>query len=304
MDELDKNILVTLFQNCRTPYRLMAQNNGVSANTIKKRVKKLLDTGVITDFIVDLSLEMVDGERCFIFIATNGTEEEESFIQQIGTNPSVRYIAQVSGGAYIIFATYTDGTRDLSKIRTYLRGFHAVQNVEIHPLIEQRGKKADLSELQLIVLRQLAKDPRMPICEIARRTGLTSRTVRRLVSDFIKGDSVELTICWNLNGGNSIAFLARVHWDEKMMDFNKVHELIQNEFSAEYWREISYVSAISPVLFAVFIVNNMKSIENITKKVRKMPHITSVVTIMGKPVRSFPDIKTKRVQELLFETGK
>ncbi|MFX0211391.1 MAG: winged helix-turn-helix transcriptional regulator [Candidatus Hodarchaeota archaeon] len=301
MDELDKKILVTLFQNCRTAYRVIAQFNGVSTNTIKKRVKKLIDMGVIADFIVDLSLEMVDGERCYAFITTNGTEEEECFIQQIGLTPSVRYIAQISGGAYIIFATYIDGSRGLSKIRAYLRGLSVVQKVEIHPLLESRGSKTELNTIQLMVLRQLAEDPRMPICEISRRTNLTSRTVRRVVKDFINGDSIELTIRWNLNGWDSIAFLVQIHWDERMMDHKIIHGMLQNQFPIGYWRLVSFASAISPTLFAVFVVNDLKSLDQITKEIRKMSHITSVVTIMGKPVQSYPDIKTCHLQELLAE---
>ncbi|UCG02687.1 MAG: winged helix-turn-helix transcriptional regulator [Candidatus Heimdallarchaeota archaeon] len=299
MDELDKRILVTLFRNCRTAYRVIAQHNGVSTNTIKKRVEKLRDMGVIADFIIDLSLEMVDGERSYVFITTDGTEEEESFIQQIGLTPSVRYIAQISGGAYLIFATYTDGSRGLSKIGAYLRGLSVVQKVEIHPLLESRGTKTELTITQLMVLRQLAEDPRMPICEISRRTGLTSRTVRRVVNDFVNGDSVELTIRWNLNGWDSIAFLVQIHWDEKMMDPKIMHEMIQKQFPVEYWRLVSFASAISPTLFAVFVVNDVKSLDQITKEIRKMPHITSVVTIMGKPVQSYPDIKTCQLQKLL-----
>ncbi|MFX0123108.1 MAG: winged helix-turn-helix transcriptional regulator [Candidatus Hodarchaeota archaeon] len=303
MDELDKKILITLFQNCRTAYRVIARHNGVSTNTIKKRVKKLLDMGVITDFIVDLSLEMVNGERCYAFITTDGTEEEESFIQLIGMTPSVRYIAQISGGAYIIFATYTDGSKGLSKIGAYLRGLSVVQKVEIHPLLESRGTKTELTTVQLMVLQQLTEDPRIPICEIARRTGLTSRTVRKVVNDFINSHCVELTIRWNLNGWDSIAFLVRIHWDEKEMDYQKIHKMIQKQFPVEYWRLISFVSAISPSLFAIFVVNDLKSLDKITKEIRKMPYITSVVTIMGKPVQSYPDIKTNQIRKLLAEIG-
>ncbi len=303
MDELDKKILVKLFQNCRTAYRVIAQHNGVSTNTIKKRVRKLLDMGVITDFIVDLSLEMVDGERCYIFLITDGTEDEELFIKQIGLTPVVRYIAQISGGAYIIFATYKDGSRGLSKIGTYLRGLPGVQKVEIHPLLEPRGTKTELTDVQLMVLRQLTENPKMPICEIARRTGLTSRTVRRVVSNFINGNSVELTIRWNLNGWDSIGFLVKIQWEEKAIDYKMIHKILQEQFPIEYWRLVSFASAISPTLFAVFVAKDLKSLDQITKDIRKMPHITSVVTIMGKPVQSYPDIKTNQIQQMLAEIG-
>jgi Lrp/AsnC family transcriptional regulator of lysine biosynthesis len=54
MDELDRKILSILVKNARTPFTEIAEQLGVSEATIRKRVDKLVSSGVIKKFTVEL----------------------------------------------------------------------------------------------------------------------------------------------------------------------------------------------------------------------------------------------------------
>ncbi len=53
MDEIDKNILKFLEENARTPYLKIAKDLDVSEGTIRKRVSKLTEEGIIKKFTIE-----------------------------------------------------------------------------------------------------------------------------------------------------------------------------------------------------------------------------------------------------------
>ncbi|MHA2143660.1 MAG: Lrp/AsnC family transcriptional regulator [Candidatus Thorarchaeota archaeon] len=59
LDKIDKDILRHLFRvNCRASYRSLARKFGLSPNTAKNRVAKMIEQGVILKFQVSLNAEM------------------------------------------------------------------------------------------------------------------------------------------------------------------------------------------------------------------------------------------------------
>ena len=50
LDLLDKQIILALNVNCRTSYQALAHELGLSVNAVKKRINKLIETGVILEF--------------------------------------------------------------------------------------------------------------------------------------------------------------------------------------------------------------------------------------------------------------
>ena len=50
MDRLDKGILMVLDVDCRVSYEYLARKFGVSSNAIKRRVAKMVESGVIEQY--------------------------------------------------------------------------------------------------------------------------------------------------------------------------------------------------------------------------------------------------------------
>ncbi|MHA2366940.1 MAG: winged helix-turn-helix transcriptional regulator, partial [Candidatus Hodarchaeales archaeon] len=185
MDLIDKNILLNLVVNCRRSYQEMAHKNGISANGIKKRINKMISLGLIENFYTELSLAMVDAEMSLSLIYTDGTEDEQAFLDQLGNDPRVNTVGQASGGVWIVFAIYTNGSVGLSELGTFFRIFPFVKNIELHPLLYFQGKKINkFSMSELTVLKYLIEDARMTISEISRRSGITSRMVSSVIKEF------------------------------------------------------------------------------------------------------------------------
>ncbi|MHA1105061.1 MAG: Lrp/AsnC family transcriptional regulator [Promethearchaeota archaeon] len=70
MDEKDKRILEMLIEDSRRPYREVADDVGLSESTVRKRVLKLQEEGVIEKFTIKICREE---ERCIIAFNANHT---------------------------------------------------------------------------------------------------------------------------------------------------------------------------------------------------------------------------------------
>lgn len=72
LDSVDIGILRALGENCRVSYQEMSRTLGMTANAVKKRVNKLIDSGTIHNFVVYLSLAMADVEVYLAIVNTEG----------------------------------------------------------------------------------------------------------------------------------------------------------------------------------------------------------------------------------------
>ncbi len=302
LDEIDKGILFGLLQNCRTPYRNLAQQFNMTANAVKKRIQKLIDAGVIVEFTAELTPAMVNGENYLAIISTEGGENEDELVHLIGTHTLTREVGVLSGSTYLSIGTFT-GSESLRDIGSFLRGFEHVRSVEIHSLVKDalHGRKTELSKLQLRVLKCLSEDPRMPIKRISEITGLTVRRTRSIIDSLLDSGAVSLGIRWNLSAGDAFVFLLKIHWDEKIGGLEKVLLFINENFSSAFYGPM--ISATDPVVFAAFVVDQFKDADIISKTIAGAPFVISCQALFGRPPASFPDIRSIRLAEMLKDAG-
>ena len=280
LDDIDKRIIFELDSDCRMTYQTMADKLDLSATAIKKRVTKLLDTGVIDRFVTTLNYEMIDSDLLLAIIQTDGSEFQDDFIDEVGNNPSVVQVSSIAcgkGGLYSVFAV-TSGLPALSDFGTFIRTLESVTNTEVHVLLYPRGKKITLTKLQLRVLKQLVDNPRMSIVEIAELTGMTARRVRRTITELQDGGGINFAIFWNLGKGHLNEVLLRIEWDEKNITHEGVIDWLRKEYPLEFWSP--FISAASPMIFARFVVEDLETIESITRTVRRAPFVKSLSTLV------------------------
>jgi len=302
LDEIDKGILFGMLQNCRTPYRTLAEQFNMTANAVKKRVQKLIDTGVIAQFTTELTPAMVDGENFLAIVLTDGHENEDELVQLMGSHILVREVGALSGSAYLAMGTHI-GSESLRDFGSFLRGLDNVRSVELHSLVKDalHGKKTELTKLQLRVLRCLSENPRMSTKEISDRTGLTVRRTRAIINSLLESGAVFLGIRWNLSAGEGFVFLLKIYWDEKMGSLEDLLLFIDAQFPVAFYGPL--VSTTEPVIFAVFVVEQFKDADLISKKIASANFVKSCQTLFGRPQESFLDIRSTRLADMLNDAG-
>ena len=299
MDLIDKGILNALDKNCRMTFQDLSRKFGISSNAIRKRVMKLEKTGAISAYLVRFSLEMADTDLLFGLIWTDGSNDEIEFVDLIGESRFILAAASYTNGSYALLANYSSPSQ-LLEIGAHLRSLSGVENVEIHPLLTEKGGKMELSGLHLRTLNCLVDDPRMSIIDIAQETGLTARRVRKLVHELVESPAIAFTIGYEL-GQEEVPFILRITWNENLLNHDKIGPWLEEKFGPLLWE--FYISALEPVVFALFSVENVFEIDAISQAIRHEDFVKTVKTLIGKHHKYFGGSSFDKIYEVLQNGG-
>jgi DNA-binding Lrp family transcriptional regulator len=277
----------------------MGRALGMTANAIKKRVNKLVENGTIHSFVVYLSFAMIDAEAYLAILTPERPNQEENILSDIVNNQHVFSTGSLSDGTCIVFAEY-EGENGKSDFEVFLAGLEGVQSIELHTLRTPRGKKVEFKPLQLRVLRSLVEDPRAPATEIAEKTGLTPRRVRKIIQQLLESGGVNFVTRLNLNAGPGVIYYAQIKWNDSLGQHYDVEYWLQKEFPEQYFD--SHISASSPMMLSLFVIDHLRDAEEMSQQISKGKLIESVKTIFPFPTKKNIRLQRLRLEELLAET--
>jgi DNA-binding Lrp family transcriptional regulator len=298
MDLIDKGILSDLTNNCRITYQEMAGKYGISANAIRKRILKLEGLGVIYEYGVALSPAMIGADYVFGVLDTDGSQDEQEFVERIGENQYVGAASSYTGGIYLLIAEFTS-MDELHQISTYVRSLEGVERVELHTLVIDKGNLVQLGRLQVRVLKYLDTDPRMPIVELAEKTGLTARRVRRIIQELVSGQGVRFRALLELGAADSIPFIARIAWDDSKTSHDELLSWLNRSFQLPLWEV--FISASEPTFFCLLTAGNLTEVDAITREIRRNPTVKSVRILVSIYHKYFPALGQSKLVELIQE---
>ncbi len=300
MDSLDRGIFHALEDNCRTSYEELARMHNITPNAVRKRVLKLIDIGIIQEFLIHLSLAQIDANYLLAILKTDGTQDDELLTMQLKENRMVFVVLPLSNGDYIIHAMYI-GAKGLSDLGQFLRSLEGIESVEMHTTVTNRGNMINFTNTQLKVLNSLYDDPRMSVSDIAKQTSMSARRVRRTIDELEESGSVHFSFLWNPNAGGNITFLARSHYDEREVTFEKIDAWCRETFPEEYF--YSHRFATEPSAISVFQVEQITELEHIYRSIKKMDGIEKVTTYIYFTATVSTPLSNILLYELLIDKG-
>ncbi|MHA1908795.1 MAG: winged helix-turn-helix transcriptional regulator [Candidatus Thorarchaeota archaeon] len=300
MDSIDRGLLIDLRRNCRITLKELSERHNVTSNAIRKRIASLEKKGVIRKYLIELSRGMVNSDRAFIIAYTDKSVDDDTFAERVFEYPSVTQVHYDSFGSCIIQAEYS-GTEQLSDLSTYLRRLDSVTEVEVHTLPIPQGENKPLNNLQLRVLAPLLDNPRMKVPEIAKKSGLTARRVRRTLDDLIESRAVLFTISMTLTAtdANFVAF--RVQWDSKVISPEQVADFMREKYPNAFWNII--YSALEPIMWCDFVIEHNKTSEEIARDLRNLPSLDLRNTILVYPPKKTRSIRHLALRKMIADAG-
>ncbi len=118
LDKLDRAILAHIQQDGRMPFTAIAERLGVAEGTVRKRVSRLIDEGVLrVTGIVDpsrLGMSLV----AMVGISVEG-DSPERVVAELVTLPEVRYVAVCTGAHDIIIEVVLRSNNELYEFLTH-----------------------------------------------------------------------------------------------------------------------------------------------------------------------------------------
>ncbi|MGI0087355.1 MAG: Lrp/AsnC family transcriptional regulator [Nitrosotalea sp.] len=135
VDDLDKRILEELLKNSKRSYRQLADELGIAAGTVLKRIKEMESKGIIKGYsiIVDhgkLSSQII----ALIEIISSGGKLEEMG-KKLSKLPNIYGVYETTGSPDAIIIGKFRDTDELGKFARYLLGLPSVSRTNTHVVL-------------------------------------------------------------------------------------------------------------------------------------------------------------------------
>ena len=314
LDPLDWALLCQLSGNGRMSYQSLARKLGVSPNTVKNRINRLLKQNVIIGFGVMVSMEMLGAECVMGMISTDGTENVLEFMKQIVSKwPIVAEIYRTSDRRYEYWARVSGASETLG-LRTYLEELDGVTDVEMRPVVffcpnmppnyvlHTRGKKVTFTKHQLLVLRSLYNDARIPVSQIAQGTGLTPRRVRKILRELEEGGGIHILVGYNAFALGDLEYRLKIHYDEAQTTGQDIIKGLYEKYPVKFWW--GNITTNKPIVDVGLLIDHPGKGMSIIQDLKGAPFIRSIEDFVSYPKAvSSISILRRKLEEILIDAG-
>ncbi|AXG04961.1 Lrp/AsnC family transcriptional regulator [Haloplanus rubicundus] len=135
MDDLDRRILGILRRDSRTPYTEIADRVGTSEGTVRNRVERLVDEGIIERFTVATRTGNV---KAMIEVSVAVDVDTTDVSARMAEWSEVDFVWQVSGEADIVMVVDAADTGAVNDLITKARDLDEVQNTKTRLILDER----------------------------------------------------------------------------------------------------------------------------------------------------------------------
>jgi len=135
MDALDRDILSILRRAARRPYTEIADQVGTSEGTVRNRVDRLVDDGIIERFTVATRTGNV---KSMIEVGVDVTVDTEAVTDHIAEWPAVDFVWQVSGEEDIVVVVDAADTGAVNELITRARELEEVVSTKTRLILDER----------------------------------------------------------------------------------------------------------------------------------------------------------------------
>jgi DNA-binding Lrp family transcriptional regulator len=135
MDELDQQILSILRRDSRTPYTEIAEEVGTSEGTVRNRVERMLEDGVIERFTVATRTGNV---KSMVEISVGVDVDTNAISDRMAEWDRVDFVWMVSGEEDIVLVVDATDTQGVNELITKARELDEVESTKTRLILDER----------------------------------------------------------------------------------------------------------------------------------------------------------------------
>ncbi len=135
MDELDREILTILRRDSRTPYTEIADRVGTSEGTVRNRVERLVDEGIIERFTVATRTGNV---KAMVEIGVAVDVDTGDISERMADWTEVDFVWQVSGEEDVVVVADATDTSALNEMISRARDLEEVVNTKTRLILDEK----------------------------------------------------------------------------------------------------------------------------------------------------------------------
>ncbi len=208
MDLRDKKILSILSENSRLSVAEIAKRLGINRDTVKYKIKRMQDNGVLRKFYAEINLGVFGYSTCHVYFLLDELhgEAKEALLKDLLNNPHTKSVMEYHDRWDMEWILVTQGLEQFDKLMTEIMSKHQDCIIEKNQLVtlqyyyttrlpydfyKQAGyqlkqtnhtvDKIKLDEYDFKILQRLAENARENAVETALHVGLSTDAVIRRI---------------------------------------------------------------------------------------------------------------------------
>ena len=135
MDDLDRRILSILRRDSRAPYTEIADRVDTSEGTVRNRVERLVDEGIIERFTVATHTGNV---KAMVEVSVAVDVDTTAVSGRLAEWDEVDFVWQVSGEEDIVMVVDAADTGAVNELITKTRGLDEVENTKTRLILDEQ----------------------------------------------------------------------------------------------------------------------------------------------------------------------
>ncbi|MDI9643933.1 MAG: Lrp/AsnC family transcriptional regulator [Candidatus Verstraetearchaeota archaeon] len=137
MDDIDIKILKLLQEDSRISYTDLSNHVGISETAVRRRVKKLIDEGIITKFTIKIDTEKIGkGVTAFVGVDVGG---EMGPVAGSGllNDPAISELYTVTGDFDLLIKVTCKDVKELEGVIERVRGMEFTKTTRTHVVLRK-----------------------------------------------------------------------------------------------------------------------------------------------------------------------
>lgn len=292
MDTKDLNIMRALLINGRASHQSIGDDLGLSSNTVKMRIMRMIEEGAIVKFHTNVMVEAFGYDLIYV-VVRHGLEQETAILRKVKlVGETFMGINCVGGVTVLGIAVKGELEKKMELLKTLLEPAVVVALFPVRASPVERFTRTDL-----LIIRHLIKYPRATAKDIARAIKASPRTVKRRLDTLTKKEVLRFMIVYDPAAMKGyIQFSMMLDVDAKK--YREVVRYIYKELSKNFLLPpppIYQESAIVVILYT----DNVHSMDEMFKKVKRLTGVQNVELFMPSKVEFMLEWFVKVIDSLL-----
>ncbi len=131
LDDKDRKIIKILREDCLTPFVKIADMLGVNEGTVRHRIKRLLNKGIIKRFTISTDPEML-GLHSLAFILVNVKHDKlEYAAKQLSRMQEVLEVHEIHTYGDLLLKVRARDNKDMAEIMNSIKGIDGIKDTQV-----------------------------------------------------------------------------------------------------------------------------------------------------------------------------
>jgi DNA-binding Lrp family transcriptional regulator len=273
MDSVDIKLCLFLLSNSRTPYHELAGRLGLSINAVHKRIRAMVEAGIIRTFTARPSLASLRATTVWVFGRSAADHPAEAHLQ-LKNNDSTYWVAN-SGGGYLYVGGYLRDISELDSYVSFVKKEGAIDEPTVGILPQSASHpRESLHPLDYQILTSLHKDSRKSVTEVASEVRASAKTVHRRLERMIENGLVDFSVEWYPDVSNDIVSICHVEV-AKGASRAEVSASLKQSFAQNILFDMMFGNL--PKQLTMFLwTNSMRQMDDLREEIGRVKGVESV----------------------------